>query len=552
MMTNRDIARTFRDLAEIMELYEENPFKIKSYQNAYISLRKIEQPLADLDAAELSAIPGVGKAISEKIVELVSTGKLALLEQYREKTPVGIQELLTVPGLGPKKLRVLWTELGIESIGELQYAINENRLLELKGFGKKTQADLAEKLVFFQKSRHQFLYAILEPEALRLDEAFRQLLPEEIPLSFAGAFRRRHPIQEEISWLIGDRSALPLLANAALFTVLEQQEDRLRGVSPEGYPLSIYFTDAGSFGSKLFKYTGSDEFLKAFVAGKPGLDFRGLQNEEDVFALAGLPFLLPELRENAASLTPPYPASLIVEAHIRGVIHCHTTDSDGLHSLAEMADYARSLGYEYIGITDHSRSAFYANGLSEERVLAQWAAIDALNQQYNDFRILKGIECDILSDGRLDYRNELLAGFDFVIASVHANLRMDNDKATRRLIGAIENPYTTILGHPTGRILLSRQGYPLDYVKIIDACAANGVSIELNANPYRLDIDWTWIPYAREKGVAISINPDAHSREGIRDIRYGVMAARKGGLSPADCLNTRPWEDFLRRQSVGG
>jgi DNA polymerase (family 10) len=552
MMTNRDIARTFRDLAEIMELYEENPFKIKSYQNAYISLRKIEQPLADLDAAELSAIPGVGKAISEKIVELVSTGKLALLEQYREKTPVGIQELLTVPGLGPKKLRVLWTELGIESIGELQYAINENRLLELKGFGKKTQADLAEKLVFFQKSRHQFLYAILEPEALRLDEAFRQLLPEEIPLSFAGAFRRRHPIQEEISWLIGDRSALPLLANAALFTVLEQQEDRLRGVSPEGYPLSIYFTDAGSFGSKLFKYTGSDEFLKAFVAGKPGLDFRGLQNEEDVFALAGLPFLLPELRENAASLTPPYPASLIVEAHIRGVIHCHTTDSDGLHSLAEMADYARSLGYEYIGITDHSRSAFYANGLSEERVLAQWAAIDALNQQYHDFRILKGIECDILSDGRLDYRNELLAGFDFVIASVHANLRMDNDKATRRLIGAIENPYTTILGHPTGRILLSRQGYPLDYVKIIDACAANGVSIELNANPYRLDIDWTWIPYAREKGVAISINPDAHSREGIRDIRYGVMAARKGGLSPADCLNTRPWEDFLRRQSVGG
>jgi len=552
MMTNRDIARTFRDLAEIMELYEENPFKIKSYQNAYISLRKIEQPLAGLGAAELSAIPGVGKAISEKIVELVSTGKLALLEQYREKTPVGIQELLTVPGLGPKKLRVLWTELGIESIGELQYAINENRLLELKGFGKKTQADLAEKLVFFQKSRHQFLYAILEPEALRLDEAFRQLLPEEIPLSFAGAFRRRHPIQEEISWLIGDRSALPLLANAALFTVLEQQEDRLRGISPEGYPLSIYFTDAGSFGSKLFKYTGSDEFLKAFVAGKPGLDFRGLQNEEDVFALAGLPFLLPELRENAASLTTPYPASLIVEAHIRGVIHCHTTDSDGLHSLAEMADYARSLGYEYIGITDHSRSAFYANGLSEERVLAQWAAIDALNQQYNDFRILKGIECDILSDGRLDYSDELLAGFDFVIASVHANLRMDIDKATRRLIGAIENPYTTILGHPTGRILLSRQGYPLDHIKIIDACAANGVSIELNANPYRLDIDWTWIPYAREKGIAISINPDAHSREGIRDIRYGVMAARKGGLSPAECLNARPWEDFLRRQSVSG
>ena len=545
-MTNRDIARTFRDLAEIMELYDENPFKIKSYQNAYISLRKMEEPLADLSAAELAAIQGVGKAISEKINELITTGRLSLLEQYREKTPAGILELLTVPGLGPKKLRVLWTSLGIESIGELQYAINENRLLELKGFGKKTQADLAEKLVFFQKSRHQFLYAVLEPEALRLDEAFRQLLPEEIPISFVGAFRRRHPLQEEISWLIGDYRALPLLLASALFTVLEEQEDRLSGLSPEGYPLTIFFCDEATFGSKLFRYTGSDEFLKAFVANNPGLDFRNQQHEDAVFALAGVPFMVPELRENASSLTMSYPDSLIVEANIRGVIHCHTTDSDGLHSLTDMASYARSLGYEYIGITDHSRSAFYANGLSEDRVIAQWAAIDALNAQYNDFRILKGIECDILSDGRLDYNDDLLSGFDFVIASVHANLRMDIDKANRRLIGAIENPYTTILGHPTGRILLSRQGYPIDHLKIIDACAANGVSIELNANPYRLDIDWSWIPYAREKGVTICINPDAHSKEGIKDIRYGVMAARKGGLSAADCLNTRTCEEFLR------
>lgn len=545
-MTNRDIARTFRDLAEIMELYDENPFKIKSYQNAYITLRKMEEPLADLSAAELAAIQGVGKAISEKIIELITTGRLSLLEQYREKTPAGILELLTVPGLGPKKLRVLWTSLGIESIGELQYAINENRLLELKGFGKKTQADLAEKLVFFQKSRHQFLYAVLEPEALRLDEAFRQLLPEEIPISFVGAFRRRHPLQEEISWLIGDYRALPLLLASALFTVLEEQEDRLSGLSPEGYPLTIFFCDEATFGSKLFRYTGSDEFLKAFVANNPGLDFRNQQHEDAVFALAGVPFMVPELRENASSLAVSYPDSLIVEANIRGVIHCHTTDSDGLHSLTDMASYARSLGYEYIGITDHSRSAFYANGLSEDRVIAQWAAIDALNAQYNDFRILKGIECDILSDGRLDYNDDLLSGFDFVIASVHANLRMDIDKANRRLIGAIENPYTTILGHPTGRILLSRQGYPIDHLKIIDACAANGVSIELNANPYRLDIDWSWIPYAREKGVTICINPDAHSKEGIKDIRYGVMAARKGGLSAADCLNTRTCEEFLR------
>ena len=230
---------------------------------------------------------------------------------------------------------------------------------------------------------------------------------------------------------------------------------------------------------------------------------------------------------------------------IKGVIHTHTTWSDGLHSTREMAKMAQHLGYQYIGISDHSKAAFYANGLKEDRVQAQWDEIDALNGEFFNFKILKSIECDILNDGALDYSDDILRGFDFVIASVHSVLKMNEEKATARLIKAVENPFVSILGHPTGRLLLSREGYPIDHKKVIDACAANKVAIEMNASPYRLDLDWTWIPYAREKGVLISVNPDAHTCEGIKDIRYGVLAARKGRLDTEGCLNARDLDGFL-------
>ncbi|MEL6720569.1 MAG: PHP domain-containing protein, partial [Bacteroidota bacterium] len=235
---------------------------------------------------------------------------------------------------------------------------------------------------------------------------------------------------------------------------------------------------------------------------------------------------------------------LIQDQDIKGVLHVHTTASDGAHTLADMCAYAQSLGYEYIGITDHSKSAFYASGLKIDELEEQWNVIDELNSKLAPFKIFKGIESDILNDGRLDYEEEILKQFDFIIASVHSNLKMDEAKATQRLITAIENPYTTILGHPTGRLLLSRKGYPIQHKKVIDACAANNVHIELNANPYRLDLDWTWIPYALNKGVKIAINPDAHSKEGIHDIHFGVEVARKGGLTKEDCLNALTLSDF--------
>lgn len=537
-MTNKEIAKTFQYLGNIMELHGENKFKIRSYQNAYITLRKLDRPLAEMSDAEIGSIKGVGKAIAGKIRELLDNGKMTTLERYREQTPEGVQEMLKIKGFGPKKILSVWKDLGVESVGELLYAVNENRLIELKGFGKKTQDDLKQKLEYYQKSKHKFHYAALETEAESLVEYIQKVLPGA-KVSLTGAIRRRANVVETIDILIGWDQSIDAIFGDNLTKEAEQNGVHL-AKSVNELPVRIFTCQLSAFGSKLFRFTAAPDFMDSFLGAYPKLDFRGLEDEAAVFAKADLPYIAPELREQDWGLELAKAGQLpklIEEEDIKGVIHSHTTYSDGLHSLHEMAKYAKSLGYQYIGISDHSKAAFYANGLQPERVHTQMAEIDQLNEQLAPFRIFKSIESDILNDGSLDYEEDLLGAFDFIIASVHTNLRMDEEKATQRIITAVENPYTRILGHPTGRLLLSRQGYPLDHKKVIDACAANGVVIELNANPYRLDLDWTWIPYALEKGVRISINPDAHSKEGIHDIHYGVLSARKGGLTAGMCLN---------------
>lgn len=538
-------------LGNIMELHAENPFKVRSYHNAYMYLRKWETPLSEMSREEIDAIKGVGKAIGDKIQELLSTGRLSTLEKYRDITPPGVQEILNVPGIGPKKTAVIWKELGIESVGELLYAVNENRLVELKGFGAKTQADLKEKLEYYLRAQGHFHFAALEAEALALCDAVRAILPGA-RVVLAGEMGRRCNTVESIDLLIGFDGSLEQLFQSGLLQASDVSSQPITASTIRDTPVRIFTCKPEEFGSKQFRHTAAPAFLEAFISAFPGVDFRDIPEEAEVFRRVGIPYIAPELRDRPevieAARSGPLP-ELIAEKDIRSVIHAHTTYSDGLHSLGEMAEYARSKGFEWIGITDHSRSAVYAHGLETERVLMQWREIDELNAGYissgADFRILKGIESDILNDGSLDYEPDILAGFDFVIASIHSNLRMDEDKATKRLITAVENPYTTILGHPTGRLLLSRPGYPIAQKKVIDACAANGVAIEINANPYRLDIDWTWIPYAMERGVYIAVNPDAHSREGIRDIRYGVFSARKGGLTAGACLNRLSVEAFL-------
>lgn len=540
-MSNKEIAYAFDELANLMELHEEDEFRIRSYRNAYLNLRKLDQPLADLSDAEIKSIKGVGPAIAGKIRELVDGGKMATLEKYRAQTPPGVAEMLEVNGFGPKKVRVVWQEMGIESIGELWYACNENRLVEYKGFGLKTQEDLKQKLEYYLRSKDKLHLDVAEEVAdfvgARLTGALRGAF-----VSPVGEVRRRCPVVERLEMLVGFNGELdPAFDGQALR--LEKEENGAYYIRLEdNTPVLIHRCLAEEFGSKLFKLTGSRAFLDAFVQAAPDLQFKGLRIEQEVFEKAGMPWIAPELRE------AEYPAiieqakqgktpNLITEADIRGVLHVHTTWSDGLHTLREMCEYVRNLGYDYIGITDHSQSAFYANGLKPDRVLAQMEEIDALNAEMAPFRIYKGIESDILNDGSLDYEEALLEKFDFVIASVHSNLKMNREKATERVVRAIENPYTTILGHPTGRLLLSRAGYPLDWDAVFEACTQHKVTIELNANPYRLDMDWTLIPEAVRHGIRVSINPDAHSKDGVHDIRYGVMVARKGGLEAETCFN---------------
>ncbi len=539
-MNNREIAQTFQELADLLELHDAEDYRVRSYRNAYLTLRKLERPLAELSDTELQQIRGIGPALARKIRELLTTGRLRALEELRAQTPPGVVEMLRIGGFGPKKVRAVWQQMGIANVGELWYACHENRLAAAKGFGPKTQETLKNQLDYYLSSRDKLHYPAAEAAA----DFASAWLTGRLPGAFVaptGEVRRRCPVVEHIDIVVGYNGDLSPAWDSRALSV-ESAEGGVYRLKLEGRtPIRLFHCRAEHFGSRLFETTGSEAFLQVFFAAFPDQKSTRLRTEQEVFEKCGLSFIPPELREGAEVIDAARRGvlpHLIAESDVRGILHVHTTWSDGAHSLRDMCLYARELGYRYIGITDHSQSAFYANGLTPERVLEQMKAIDALNAELAPFRILKGIESDILADGSLDYEPTLLEKFDFVIASVHTHLNMGIEKATQRLLKAIENPYTTILGHPTGRLLLSRTGYPLDWDAIFDACARHGVTIELNANPHRLDLDWTLIPKALSYGVRISINPDAHSKEGIGDLRYGVLVARKGGLAPEHCLNT--------------
>jgi DNA polymerase (family X) len=542
-MTNKEIAYAFDELANLMELHGEDEFRIRSYRNAYLALRKLDAPLAEMADEDIKTIKGVGNAISGKIRELLDAGRMVNLDKYREKTPEGVQEMLEINGFGPKKVRQVWQEMGIESVGELWYACNENRLVEYKGFGLKTQQDLLQKLDYFQKSRGK-LHLDLADE---LAEFVCGQITNKLPGAYVapvGELRRRCPVVNQVEVLVGYNGEITAIFDPEKMALEQEADKRFEVKLESGSKAIIHQCLAEEFGSKLFRLTGSEAFVKGFAATNAGLEFRGLRSEAEVFEKANTAYVVPELRESASPTLPKPGTQLIEQQHLTGVLHVHTTYSDGMHSLRQMCERARELGYSYIGITDHSQAAFYANGLKPERLQQQWDEIDALNAEMGPFRILKGIESDILNDGSLDYEDAILEKFDFIIASVHTNLRMSIEKATERVLRAIQHPRTTILGHPTGRLLLSREGYPLDWDAVFEACQKHGVAIELNAHPYRLDIDYTLIPKALAHGIPISINPDAHSMAGLEVVKYGLAVARKGGLTVGECLNVRGFEDW--------
>ncbi len=541
-MENKPIARKLRLLSQLMELHEVNPFKIKSIANAAFKVDKLPFPIAGKSLAELEKVDGIGKSIAGKIIELFETGTMAEMEELLANTPEGVVEMMHIKGIGPKKVAIIWKELAIENTGELYYACNENRLIEAKGFGLKTQEEIRKAIEFRMASNGKFLFAQVEKEANELMDMVKAVFPGAMK-HFAGEFRRLNDIITEIVIVIGSLDyeiAFNAFLESDILQNVAKNENHISGELKNGLLVDLVFVDIADYYLELFKNTGTDDHVQA-VLDRINTPLYQPETEELIYTKAGLAWMQPELREGdmfiekAENNTLP---TLINRHDLKGSLHNHSTWSDGVNTVEEMALYCRdTLKLEYLGMCDHSKSAFYAKGLTIERVLQQQEEIDHLNKKLDGFHIFKGIESDILYDGSLDYPNEILKKFDFIVASVHSILKMDEAKATSRLITAIENPYTTILGHPTGRLLLSRKGYPIDYKKVIDACAANNVVIEINANPLRLDLDWRWHQYALEKGVMLSINPDAHRLEGHLDMHYGILIARKGGLYKEMCLN---------------
>ncbi|WP_262384043.1 helix-hairpin-helix domain-containing protein [Hymenobacter lutimineralis] len=559
-LDNRALIRAFRLAAQLLELHEENPFKIRAYEGTANALEQLSVPVAELERTGLPDRTGLSKTAAAKVAEMLDTGSFEELTRLLNSTPPGIVELLKVKGIGPKKIRSLWKELGIEGPKQLREAAERDEVSKLKGFGKKTQDAILAALEFTNQSQGKLLYPQAEELAEGLAEHLRKV-PGVEQVAVTGEVRRRLEIVETVQLVVATTQP------AAVHTALGKLQDLMaepqrsgpfawRGsAAASGVKVELIFTAPADFANQLLVHSAAEAHLsEALPEAKPGqpatlrqwLKRERFTSEPELYQRAGLQYVEPELREGLGELELAHAhklPELLQDTDLRGSLHNHSTYSDGSHSLREMATFLRDQGYEYLGICDHSQAAHYANGLSPERVRQQQREIDQLNQELAPFRIFKGIEADILGDGSLDYSATVLETFDFVVASVHSNLKMDERKATARILRAIENPYTTMLGHPTGRLLLRREGYPLNHKAVIDACAQHNVIIEINANPWRLDLDWRWVRYALAQGVQLSINPDAHHTNGYADMRYGVLMGRKGGLTKAMTFNAKPAEE---------
>lgn len=551
-MDNKEIIRQIELYASVLELQGEEAFKLRAYQNAVFNLEKLEQPLSGLSLQELEKLPGVGKAIAAKIDDANKNGVFHQLRKVLEEVPAGVIDMLSIDGLGPKKIQIIWKEMGIEDTDQLLQACENNQLAETKGFGQKTQENIKNALLFHRKASGQAHYATAEKQAASLEIYLKEEL-KGIEFCTVGQVRRKLEIVDEIQLIAVAENPDKLFDALDRCAFLQKNEKACgifawRGTFKENHlKIEVRIAGKDQYTSEVFVHSASEKHL-AYRNEESGLTLMQLARKQTfvtetaLYESAGLPYITPELREGyrefewaKANLLP----EPLQSSDVKGILHAHSTYSDGKHSLEAMAQHCKELGYEYLGITDHSKSAFYANGLQEFKIKEQHDEIDRLNEKLAPFKIFKGIESDILSDGSLDYAPEVLASFDFIIVSIHTALKMDANKATERLIRAIENPYTTILGHPSGRLLLAREGYPLHYSKIIDACAANGVCIEINASPWRLDLDWRWVYEALEKGVWISINPDAHEKDTVQDVYYGVCVGRKAGLTREKTLNAK-------------
>jgi DNA polymerase (family 10) len=549
-LDQKTILRLLKRSIQLMELHDENSFKIRNYQSALNNIDRNDIIVTDKSVEQLQADAGMGKSIAEFVFSLATSGTHPYLEELLAKTPTGILEILEIKGLGPKKVKALWEDLNITSTHELLEACQSGQVAKAKGFGEKTQESILASLQFREANQGKWLYADIEVFVSEFIKNVKGLkgVEDMIPV---GDFGRKAEIIETVEFLVSTENQREAISEISSLGNLEQNlkssspfKWRGRMTEPE-VNLLIHFAKPSHFVEEKIVRTGTKNHLLFPVIGEKTLievlrENPQINSEIELFEKAGLPWIPEELREGFIEFDLAKAGKipqLLEDKDLKGILHNHSTYSDGKHTLRQMAEYCKELGYEYLGISDHSRTAFYAGGLEIEKVQKQHQEIDQLNKELAPFRIFKGIESDILTDGSLDYPNEVLASFDFIVSSIHSNLGMDRKKATSRLLTAISNPYTTILGHPTGRLLLRREGYPIDHKVVIDACALHNVVIEINANPWRLDLDWRWVNYAMDKGVKLSINPDAHEMEGYADMKYGVIAGRKGGLTKEMTFN---------------
>jgi DNA polymerase (family 10) len=549
-MTKREIAGILEEIAFFLELKGENLFKVKAYANAARVIEGLpEEPAVLVQKGLLASVKGIGPTLAGTVSELVTTGVSTLHRELKASFPAGVQEIAEIPGLGPKKIKAIYDQLNVGSVGELEYACVENRLVGLAGFGAKTQEKILAGIRQLKRRQGFHLYANVIEEADRILEAVRGIAGVT-QADLAGEIRRRGEVLQSISLVVAGAKPPALLETLRAVPDTTQVEylpesSSISARSPQGLPVSIKVCGTEDYGLALWLGTGNSEHVEAVRQRvRAGTMPKG-QTEEAVYAAAGLPYIPPELREGHGEIALAETGNLpvLIEARqVQGIFHNHTIYSDGSATLEQMVESARALGYRYIGISDHSQSAFYANGLQEDRIRAQHAEIAAVQKKFAGIRIFKGIEADILVDGAMDYPDAILAGFDFVIASVHSRFNLSEEDQTRRICRALANPYVTMLGHPTGRLLLSRDGYRVDMRKVLDTAGEHGKIVEINANPHRLDLDWRLCAYAKDKGVRFSINPDAHSTEGLAVVPFGVNVARKGGVTAEDVVNTLPVE----------
>ena len=560
-MTKDQVASALREIGTILELQGENPFKCRAYLNGARTLETSATDLTELVRTNrLGELPGIGDALREKITTLITTGKLPYLEELRSSIPAGLLPLLDLPGLGPKKLRALRDKLKIESLEALTQACQDGRLAALEGFGEKTATNLLEAIDRHANYKKLHRLGTALPAARTLLEHLKQS-PLVLHAEIAGSLRRGKEVVKDLDLIASSKKPKEVMklfvSSPNVEKVVNHGETKSSVILTGGIPCDLRVIPPESWATALAHFTGSKEHNIALrqraidrglhlsewglLKGKSKTPLK-LKDEKELHKALGLAFIPPELREDSGEIAAAEKdelPNLLTRDQIRGCLHNHTLASDGQDSLSSMAQAAAEQGLEWLGIADHSKSSFQANGLDAKRLEKQIEEIRLLNSKKPKCTLLSGTECDILKDGKLDFPDSLLSGLDYVVASVHSGFTSDEKEMTQRIIRAMENPHVTCLGHPTGRLLLEREAYPLNIPKILDAAAATGTWIELNANPWRLDLDWRWWHKARDLGILCCINPDAHKTSHLRFLDFGVTLARKGWLRAQDVVNTR-------------